>query len=295
MLLAITTSVIDLLKKATASFSLIGGLCLLSVLLFTASPASAQLQIAPTAIFMDEDNQTERVVVRNSASEPVVVEVEMLYGYPDTDEKGNVYLRRFESIPADEPSAKDWVRVYPRFFELPPGEQQTIRFAARPPSDLEQGEYWARPAIVAHLPGHHIASTDEDITAKLNMRRRTILSLNYRNGEVHTGINIDNLAAEFTEEDTISVTADLERTGNAAYLGHYRLDLMNSSGYPAHSTRRKIAVYRDQNRSFHIDASEIPAGSYTIELELFTDRRRGEEEDIISASTVVNTTRVEVP
>lgn len=246
----------------------------------------AQLQIAPSAIYMDENNTTERIVIRNSSEESVEVEIELIFGYPSTDEHGKVY---FKHVTVDEfqPSAVEWVRIYPRFFVLAPGERQTVRFAARPSGDLPIGEYWARPAVVAQLPSERDTNNGNNITTKLNLRKRTIIALNYRNGEVSTGVTINNLSAELRENE-ITITTHLQRLGNAAYLGHYEVFLIDSQGNTHRTEKKEMAVYNDQIRTFIFDSEGLDSGTYNVELKIFTGERRSE--GIIQASSSTSTT-----
>lgn len=251
----------------------------------------AQLQIAPSAIYMDENNSTGRIVIRNSSDEPVEVEIELIFGYPSTDEQGNVFFKHV-TIDEDQPSAIDWIRIYPRFFELAPGERQTVRFAARPPADLSEGEYWARPAVVAQLPSVRDHNDGNNITTQLNLRKRTILALNYRNGKVNTGITIDNLSVEI-EENNITITTNLQRLGNAAFLGHYNVLLTDSKGITRKTEKKEIAVYHNQLRSFRFNFDGLDSGTYNVELELFTGDRSSV--GIIQASSSTSTAAFTIP
>lgn len=253
--------------------------------------AFAQLQIAPSAIYMNEKNTTERIVIRNSSEEPVEVEIELIFGYPSTDEHGKVY---FKHVTVDEfqPSAIEWIRIYPRFFILAPGERQTVRFAARPPGNLPEGEYWARPAIVAQIPSVKNSNEGNDITTQLNLRKRTILALSYRNGEVNSGITINNLSAE-VEEDIINVTTHLQRLGNAAYIGHYEVFLTDLHGRTQKTEKKEMAVYNDQMRSFIFDSGGLDSGTYNVELKLYTHDRSSI--GIIPAPSSTSTTTFTIP
>lgn len=266
-------------------------LLIISVKILTGEIAVAQLQIAPTAIYMDERNTTERIVIMNTSQEPVEVDIELLFGYPSTDELGNVYFKQ-PAADNDQPSAVEWIRIYPRFFVLAPGARQTVRFAARPPEDLPNGEYWARPAIVAQHPSVFSTQTDHSITTQLNLRNRTIIALNYRNGAIRTGIIVEDLLAELVEGE-ITITVQLQRLGNAAYLGHYEVFVADSYGNTLKTEKKEIAVYNNQMRAFRFNAYGLNPGQYNVELNIFTNERR--TDGIIQAPPSTATTSFTIP
>jgi P pilus assembly chaperone PapD len=242
----------------------------LSVFMIT-DTAQAQLQFSPSALYMDDNQRTERMSVRNTATEPLEVTVDMVFGHPATNKDGGVYLKRYETVPDDMPSALAWIRAYPRHFILQPGERQTIRFAARPPAGLADGEYWARPVITS-FPAQAEQEGASGMTARINLRTRNILSINYRSGQVRTGVRLTRLEAGHTE-NRIRIEADMARTGNAAYIGHIRKTITDMSGNEVYSNRRQLAVYTTQDRVFEVDARDFPPGRYTVSVELFTGER----------------------
>jgi len=247
-------------------------LLIISVKILTGEIAVAQLQIAPTAIYMDEKNTTQRIIIMNISEESVEVDIELLFGYPSADEQGNVYYKHV-AIDKDQPSAVEWIRIYPRFFILEPGARQTVRFAARPPGNLQNGEYWARPAIVAQRPSVINNLEGNKFATQLNLRNRTIIALNYRKGAVRTGIILEDLLVELVEGE-ITITVQLHRLGNAAYLGHYEVIVADSYGYVLKSEKKEIAIYNNQMRAFRFNSYGLTSGQYNVELNLFTTERR---------------------
>lgn len=245
----------------------------------------AQVHIAPVALYLDEGTQTGRVVVRNSSSQPVELNTELHFGYPATNSEGLVYLKILKTVPATEPSAMDWVRVYPRHLILPPNEQQTIRFAARPPRDLPAGEYWARPAVVARPVSTAPSRVSNEITTQINTVKRTFLSANYRHGTVKTGVAVHRIKTYF-EGSVLKLEADLERKGNAAYLGHIDIRLTDDAGFLHKKLHKEIAVYHKLNPIYKFDVSDVPPGTYSLQLNLYTEDRANGSGSILSAPRV---------
>jgi fimbrial chaperone protein len=181
-----------------------------------------------------------------------------------------------ENISADDPNASGWVHFYPRRFVLQPGERQTVRIAVRPPSDLSFGEYWARPVIISNPVKHPVSTAEAErsnvLRAGLSTQINTVIALNYRHGDVYTGVEI----AGFTENidaDDLSVRVDLTRRGNAAFLGNLILRIRDSNNRVIDELRRDVAVYYDLSRVFTFPRKNLRSGVYTAEVELNTDRQ----------------------
>ena len=237
----------------------------------------SQIRIAPPSITLDDRTPTGRFIVHNGSYTAVEVEVDLLYGYQHTNEEGKPFFMRYEDAPdGDDHSALDWVRIYPRHFILQPGEQQFVRMAARPPAGLPQGEYWVRPVFVTQEPMqyHADAGETEAISARVNLRRRDVLSVTYRRGTVNTAISISELTAE-KKEGKIIVKANLERGGNAAYRGGARIQVFNERGDKVAGNGVGLTVFKSQVRAFEIAADELPSGNYSVELDISTEFTSG--------------------
>ena len=247
--------------------------------------ASAQVNIAPVAIYMNDNQRTGRIVVRNSSNEPQEITVKLIFGYPTSDKEGNVFLKKFDTVPDGAPSAREWVRVYPRHLVLPPQQQQTIRFSARPPANLPSAEYWVRPAILSSKKVQLDANSEKDISANLNMIKRTFLSLNYRHGKVQTGLAITDIIAS-TSGEKLRLMADLKHKGNAAYLGEASLLVFDSSDKLRQEISKEIAVYQSEKRKFEMDINGFSPGTYRAELSFDTQKRAENNEAVLPAPQV---------
>lgn len=260
----------------------------------TVPEGQAQVQIAPKALYMDDANRTGRMVLRNSSDGPVEVSIDLIFGYPDSDDNGRVFMNFPDPVPDDEPSAAEWVRVYPRNLALPPGERQTIRFAARPPANLPDGEYWVRPAITTRPVPRDTESQTERVSARINIAKRMVLALNYRHRDVHTGINIKHASAEINGPGVqIKVTSN--RTGNAAFLGNVTLQVRAENGTLIKEIQRETAVYHSRTRLFNLGLDDFPSGNYFAEIGYNTEREGEKPGDIIQAEAVSETVRLTVP
>lgn len=263
------------------------------VILLICHPAAiAQVHIAPTGIYLNNNTTSAQITVHNSSDQPQELNIELLYGYPDTDENGKIYLKIFDNIPEGAPSAIEFARIYPRHLILPPNEQQIIRFLVRPPSHLKPGEYWARPAISSTPVQQEEKNGYQTISTKFNLIQRTILSLNYRHGRVSTGIDIQDIKASVNEDGRVSLKASIHRNGNAAYLGEAIITVIQN-GQEVHRQTQEVAVYEDQVRQFDIN-KKLEPGSYQINLTLDSENRAKNNEDILPTSKTTGSTAVTI-
>ena len=102
-------------------------------------------------------------------------------------------------------------------------------------------------------------------------------AVNYRNGAMRTGIAVDSARATATARgDSVRVTTDLTRQGNAAYLGHMALELVALDGRVLGTSEEDLAVYRSLRK---VETLAVPPG---VSLKGATVRYRftGERPDI---------------
>ena len=253
-------------------------------------PAFADVRVAPVALYLSDANRTGRIVVENMSAEPRDIEIDLRFGYPVSDENGDISMRYIDSTVSNEPSAKDWIRAYPRRLTLLPGRQQTIRFAARPPAELPNGEYWVRPIITSRPVEQDKPAGEPDgkVSVYLGVTFKTVISINYRRGKVSTGIEIHNPSTHIRNNRLI-LLVDLSRTGNAAFLGKIVVRIRDSNGKIREEMNNEIAVYHFLRRRMELNLEGLPRGSYNAEIEVNTDRQALADGDILRAEAVSKT------
>lgn len=243
--------------------------------------AGAQIHVAPPAVYLDTEQTTGRIEVLNTGSRAAEITVDIGYGYPETDDSGDLRMTLLESIPDHAPSAADWIQIYPYRFTLPAGLRQTIRFGVLPPDTLNPGEYWARPLISARTSPERLSSASDKLHARLNVVQRSILALNYRHGPVHTVPVLDSVGIRRTPSE-LRVQPYLRRTGNAASLGNLLIKLENTEGKDLILQKKHdIAVYYNLNRSVRFPLEDVPPGSYRVTIEVNSDRIGSNPGDIL--------------
>jgi hypothetical protein len=249
--------------------------------------------VAPHAVFMDHRSRTGQVFLVNTGDAPEEVTVDLKYGYPATDSTGTVFIRLIDQPDSAEPSAAAWIKAYPRRAVLAPGQRQVVRLLATPPAGLPDGEYWSR--IIATSRGSKIAVVggDSAVSAGLSLELRTIISLSYRKGAVHTGVAVNDLRAT-REGDSLVVWFGAERQGNAAFLGTLALQLVDAADKARDQWESPVAVYHPLHRRYVFPLDSLPAGRYTLRMSLTTARNDLDPRNILPAEPVRRTVDVEL-
>lgn len=270
---------------------------ILTFLLLLAGMGSEVLGIvvAPTAVYLTSARPAGVVTLYNPSDVPEEVSVETRFGYPATDETGQLQLVMEED--SDDPrSAAGWIRALPQRLVVPPGQRRAVRLLARPPADLPEGEYWSRLVFTARGQQLPVAGSTaaENIQVGINLQIRTVISAAFRNGRVSTGVAVEEFEPRI-EGDSLVVRPRLVRQGNAAFIGRMQLQLVNDAGERAMGWDEQVAVYRDYHRRYAWDVSDLPPGTYQFQVRLSTDREDIEPRHRLPAAPVVETAEVVRP
>ncbi len=271
---------------------------LLTLVMLTAclpGGALASTLIYPHALFMDDQSRSTVLYVQNSGEWPTEIEILLRFGYPASDSLGGVHMELIETPGPGAPSAADWVRALPRRLLVQPGERQAVRLLARPPAELPAGEYWSR-VIVTSRDGRPLQTggADGKIRVGLTLETRTIISLSYRRAQVFTGVKLKGFRAAI-EDGKVTTQIELQRLGNAAFLGRLALDLVDERGAEVAHWDRVIAVYYDLFRRLDFPVQSLAPGRYVLHMNLSTTRQDIPETYVLKAETVGAVVELTVP
>ncbi len=248
-------------------------LTFLILLLFIFSGGYTQVTVAPVAIHINDANKNGYLLIRNNSNTAAwEVSLEMKFGYPQSDTSGSTYIYFPEAVADTAPSAIKWISFFPRKFILQPLEEQTVRIAAKPPKDLKNGEYWGRPVISSQAVNEIDTTNKEQIGVGLSVRFQTVIALNYRKGNLTTGINLSSFEGKY-ENDKFILKAGLKREGTCAYIGNMNTKIYNDKNDVVKEQKSEVAVYYTLERRIEIEAPGLAKGQYYAEIELNTDRQ----------------------
>ena len=271
--------------------------CLFALALLAAGSARAVTAqgviVAPHAIYLDHRTRSASITLYNPGADPAEVSISLFFAYPVTDSLGHFTLYTPDSTHPSTTSATDWIEAFPRRMTIPPLQRQTIRLLARPPQGLADGEYWSRIMITATGGTLPVTGADSsNIEIGLSLEVRTIIPLIYRKGQLQTGISLSGLRAA-VEGDSLRVRVRLERQGGAAYIGSARGMLVNDRGTTVATFQQPVAIYYDAQPVFALPV--LPAGQYTLRLEVATERTDIATEQLLRAPVVRDSLTVTLP
>ena len=256
----------------------------------------AGVTVYPTFIFVNAPNRATSIVVTNNSSVTSEIWVDFRYGYPAGDDSGNVFMKFIDSADVGEPSAVSWIRAFPQRVVLEPQESQKIRVLLSPPQGLSSKEYWTRLIIHSkdkeNLPTS--GSQRGQLRSGIKLLTNVDVPVHYRSGQVSTGVILQNVDAR-TNSGILTILTDLARAGNASFWGIYKIVLRDQQGKKVTTKDQNIAVYQNLRYAMRVDVTKVPAGTYTLELEISSQRRDIRREFLLVSDPVRRNINITIP
>lgn len=268
---------------------LIKSLIVLALLILFAETSTSQVTVAPVLITLDDQNRFGTYMVQNRSDSPQDVTVDFVFGYPSSDSLGNTYMVYDDSVSAGRYSAAPWVRAFPRVFTVAPGQQQTVRLTSRPPSNLEDGMYWARIKTSASArPDEADTLGSTTIGARIIFRFEQITTVMFRKGTVITGIETGTHTIS-EADDTHHLLLTLRQTGNAPFLGTMEVVVSDANDQNVFEHNEPVAIYFDVEKKIAIPSDKLEPGSYKVQVRFKTSRADIPAASIVQAPTITDT------
>lgn len=244
---------------------------IVALALAAALPAHA-VTVSPTALYLSARAPSALLTLVNTGSLPEEIELSFGFGYPVADSAGVLRVDIVDSATAGEPSLAGWLRAFPRRLVLQPGQRQVVRVTMVAPVGLPDGEYWGRVLVRSRGGEPPIEQSEGQVKMQLSLETTFATAVFYHKGDVRTAIGIPYVAARRVA-DGVECTIDLQREGNAAFLGRVRAELVDSAGVRVAEYEDVVAVYRALRRRFVLtSAAPMPAGALTVRYLVDTER-----------------------
>jgi len=243
-----------------------------ALLLALAAGRAHAVTVSPTALYISARNPSGLLTLINSGSRPEEIEIGFGFGYAGFDTSAAIKVTVVDSAPSGEPAVTSWLRAFPRRLLLQPGQRQIVRITVVAPMGLNDGEYWGRVLIKSRGGEPPIEQTQGQVKMQLNVETTFATAVFFQKGELTTGVTVTGASATRLK-DAVQFTIDLQRQGNAAYLGRVRAEVVDSVGTVWGSEEDVTAVYRGIRRRFVIRAdTPLPAGPLVVRYLVDTDR-----------------------
>jgi len=240
--------------------------------LFIITIGFSQVTIAPTSIFINSREPFGALLIMNGTDKIQEVSVSFPFGYPQSDSTGLISMNYGVSDMSAKYSIESYVNGFPKSFTLEPNKRQVIRLTVRPIDLKGSGTFWTRIKTTSTEIAPEIGIVPEGgITADIRFVFEQITSLFYQTGDLTTHLKINNLQTKIKGKEIIFI-ADLEKTGNTPYLGTMEVKIFDNSGVEINNNLNLISVYTSGARNIKIDTSDLPSGSYSADIKIYSSR-----------------------
>lgn len=252
----------------------------LLVLFLTPAQVQGQISLAPTILFFHDDNPATRLTVRNTGSTPQEVEINARFGYPVSDEEGNLSLKYDDEAFEARHGLSEHLRFFPRRFVLAPGDFQRVRLMVQNMDNRPDALYWTRLDITSSEVTPDLDDpAEEGIGTRISYRIRQNIGVFFHKGQVRTALSLNELETR-VEGDELLLEMRLESGGNSPFIGTLRARLTDGSGSLATEGEWLFSVFGSRYWPHRMDVSGLPPGRYRLDLEMVPERSDVSRTDI---------------
>lgn len=261
---------------------------------FLTTSSQAQVSLTPYLLYIHDNTNIENLYVTNSSDNVQEVNISVGFMYPDSDEEGKLTMVEADSEIVSRYSLDENIRFFPRRFVLQPGQQQSVRVQVLPAGGKDDGLYWSRIFISSTVQRPEVGElADGMIGAGVSFILNQDIPVFYHRGSTSTGIELTDFRTENSNGQLV-LLPKLKRHGNSPYIGSVFSRLMDADGNVVIESRSNALAYFEERRRFTLDVTDIPSGTYTLELEFRTERRDVSRRDLVQADPVVERFTVEL-
>lgn len=264
------------------------------LLIVVANTAFSQISLAPTSLYIHSDTNIGTMYVSNNSEQPQEVSINLAFGYPGSDNAGNMIMLYEDSAAYEKFALNDWVRVFPRTFVIPPGQQQTVRIQVRPKKGIADGVYWTRIKVLSNPQTPEVVqAVAENISTRITFKFEQVIAAFYLSGKTTTGLSIQGV--ESIQDGTkVSLLTKVQRTGNSPFIGTMRAELYDGNGNMVRQQETTTAIYFDAVRRIEMDAGGLSAGTYQAKITFETRRGDVAPTDLVQAEPLTTAVSVNI-
>lgn len=266
----------------------------LLIVILVSGQLEAQISIAPSFVFVDENSGVGNVFVSNNSDNAYEVGINFTFGYPGSDTEGNLIMNYNDSTAFAQYALDPIIRAFPRSFILKGREQRTVRLQVIPKQRRIDGFYFTRMKVMAKPQTADVTEVQtEGIGTKINFNFEQITAVFYRKGKVNTGVVVKDIDVR-QKEGTLELRPHLQRTGNAPFLGSILANLKDADGKVVAEAQSTTTVYFDETRRLDMKLDKVTPGTYTLVMNFETHRNDMLISDLVQAPKVVQEKKIEI-
>jgi hypothetical protein len=248
----------------------------------------AQIALAPSFVFIDENSGVGNMYVSNNSDKAYEVSISFAFGYPDSDAYGNLEMNYEDSIAYEQYALDEMLRAFPRSFILHGGEQRTVRLQIVPGERRREGFFFTRMKVLARPQTPEVTEElTEGIGTKITFTFEQVTAVFYRRGQLSTGLLVKDVDVRH-EGNTLQIRPQLHRTGNAPFLGSMFARLKDERGNVVAEAQSTTTAYFDVIRRMDLGVADVPAGQYKLELSFETRRNDMMASDLVQTPRIVH-------
>ena len=253
---------------------------------FWSSASIAQISIAPTSVFLDQ-NGIGSLFITNPSDVPQEVAVGFLFGYPGNDAQGNLLMVYGDSLREGQFGMGDRLRAFPRTFILGPRQQQTVRLQVRPDRSLPAGTYFTRIKVTSNAQTADVENVaTEGVSTQVNFKFDQVIAAFHKVGDVQTGLEFGEVTTQI-KDNSLRVVTDFTVTGNSPFLGSVTATVKNSQNEVLATQQQTTALYFSGKRALELTLQNpLSAGNYEIELLFETKRSDIPSSDLVQSPPI---------
>ena len=265
------------------------------VVLLTASLVRSQVIVAPTILFMGDQDRFGTFIVMNRSSVPQEITISFRFGFPESDPMGNIFMQYDDSTMATLHSCQGWLKGFPQKFIINPQQQQVVRLLATPPPGLTDGEYWTRLVTSSTPQSTVIDTVRTGITANITFVLQQVTTVVYKKGLATMKVSLPDIRVA-PDSSVMNIFATIQRQGNSPFFGKVSVVVHDRVGNKVYNQDELIAVYRDSMLiRFPVPLSDLPEGAYTADMTLSSERSDISEDNLLKVPTVEKRATFSVP
>ncbi len=249
----------------------------------------AQVTIAPTNLYITDENKFGTYLVINSSNTPQEISVNFIFGYGKSNKNGVREYFYGDTLDYNNFSIAKWIRAFPQNFVLPPGQRQVVRLRINNPNNLDDGTYWARIKTTSSPVSPPIElESNNNVSAAIGVKIEQISGVFFKKGDVNTGIEIQEIRTSINEE-ALTILTDIKRLGNSPFLGTITATLSEQNGNIVGESFVSTSIYFDETVKQEINISDLNSGTYELKIEFRTSRGDISDNDIVKMNPVSKT------